>query len=339
MNKNGNILVSIIVPVYNTEQYLKKCIESLINQTYKNIEILLVDDGSTDSSSSICDLYAKKDIRIKVYHKKNEGVSIARNFALDRANGSWITFCDSDDWLHKDTIRECSTFFNESDFIRFYGIHVYKNKEIYKTIPNIKDKEHYLRLLLSRKTGLGVCGGIYSSKLFKKNRFNPKLYMGEDWQVLVMLAQKSEKISILSDYFYFYNRKSESSCCNSSNYSKWINCFEAYKEIKKNLLYSLPKKGYEVEFNTTKVVICFEAFKSISLSKSFFSDYLKCYDELALKGIIPNYAEIIHSKNTILIKVLMLLWSGELIFPLLCSIFKFYRSGNNEKVFNNCSTS
>ena len=95
-------LISIIIPVYNVEQYLSRCIDSVINQTYKNLEIILIDDGSTDDSGEICDEYALKDNRIKVMHKQNGGVSSARNEGLDISKGNYIGFIDSDDFIEKD---------------------------------------------------------------------------------------------------------------------------------------------------------------------------------------------------------------------------------------------
>ena len=95
-------LISIIVPVYNVEQYLDDCLISIINQTYKNIEIILIDDGSTDKSGKICDEYAKKDSRIIVIHKENGGVSSARNAGLRIAKGAYIGFVDPDDWIAED---------------------------------------------------------------------------------------------------------------------------------------------------------------------------------------------------------------------------------------------
>lgn len=104
VNKD-RVLVSIIVPVYNTAKYLRKCIDSLINQTYTNLEILLIDDGSTDDSGTICDLYSTQDKRIKVFHKKNGGVSSARNLGLKGANGYYVTFVDADDWLEPECVN------------------------------------------------------------------------------------------------------------------------------------------------------------------------------------------------------------------------------------------
>ena len=91
--------VTIIIPIYNTERYLKRCLESVISQTYSNLEIILVDDGSTDNSGIICDNYAKKDTRIRVIHQRNSGVSIARNVAIDISQGEYIKFVDSDDTM------------------------------------------------------------------------------------------------------------------------------------------------------------------------------------------------------------------------------------------------
>ena len=92
-------LVSVIIPIYNAEKYVSKCIESIINQSYCRLEILLINDGSTDKSAEICDTYAHMDERIKVIHKLNEGVSSARNLGIDEANGEFLSFVDSDDWL------------------------------------------------------------------------------------------------------------------------------------------------------------------------------------------------------------------------------------------------
>ena len=95
-------LISVIVPIYNVEKYLDRCVDSIINQTYKNLEIILVDDGSPDNCLAICDSWAEKDRRIKVIHKENGGVSSARNSALDIASGDYIGFVDSDDWIEPD---------------------------------------------------------------------------------------------------------------------------------------------------------------------------------------------------------------------------------------------
>ena len=97
-----NSIISVIIPVYNVEKYLSRCIESVLNQTYRNLEIIIVDDGSTDDSLNICRRYEKKDKRIKVIHQDNGGLSSARNKGLMNSTGEYISFVDSDDWLHPD---------------------------------------------------------------------------------------------------------------------------------------------------------------------------------------------------------------------------------------------
>ena len=98
------IEISIIVPVYNTEKYIIRCINSVLKQTFRNWELILIDDGSIDSSGKICDFFQKKDNRIKVIHKKNEGVSIARNLGITLSKGNYITFIDSDDWVDRKSV-------------------------------------------------------------------------------------------------------------------------------------------------------------------------------------------------------------------------------------------
>ena len=100
-----NVKISVIIPVYNVIDFLKECLGSVLNQTYKNLEIILVDDGSTDGSSQICDEYKKKDRRIQVIHKENGGLSDARNAGIKIAQGEYFSFIDSDDWIHEDTYR------------------------------------------------------------------------------------------------------------------------------------------------------------------------------------------------------------------------------------------
>ena len=98
--------ISVIVPIYKVEPYLRRCLDSIVNQTYRNLEIILVDDGSPDNCGNICDEYAQKDLRIEVIHKENGGLSSARNIAIDKANGDYLAFVDSDDWLDTDMF-EC----------------------------------------------------------------------------------------------------------------------------------------------------------------------------------------------------------------------------------------
>ena len=110
-----NDTVSIIVPIYNKEKYLEKCLDSILGQTYRDLEIILVDDGSTDNSLAICQRYAEKDPRIKIYHKPNGGVSSARNLGLEKSTGKYISFVDPDDFIHSEFIERLEMMLVQSD--------------------------------------------------------------------------------------------------------------------------------------------------------------------------------------------------------------------------------
>lgn len=138
--------ITVIVPVYNVDKYLHRCVDSILSQTYTKLEILLIDDGSIDNSSAICDFYAEKDTRIKVYHKENGGVSSARNLGLKKSTGEFVIFCDADDWLSEDYI-------NENDFIDTFDIlqksYAIFNESTQSLICHINVKN---RLLLDKKS-------------------------------------------------------------------------------------------------------------------------------------------------------------------------------------------
>jgi glycosyltransferase involved in cell wall biosynthesis len=126
-----NPKISIIVPLYNTERYLQRCFDSLVNQTLKEIEIILVNDGSTDNSSKICDEYAKRDRRIKVIHKENGGVSSARNTGMELASGEFLAFVDSDDYVTKEYIGRMLEYYKiypDADIVIFGQARVIGNK-------------------------------------------------------------------------------------------------------------------------------------------------------------------------------------------------------------------
>lgn len=108
--------ISVIVPVYNAERYLHRCVDSILSQTFSNFELLLINDGSKDSSGAICDEYAAKDPRVRVFHKENGGVSSARNLGLDNACGEWIAFVDSDDWISENYLESMLVFDTDINF-------------------------------------------------------------------------------------------------------------------------------------------------------------------------------------------------------------------------------
>ena len=206
-------LISVIIPVYNVENYLSRCLDSVLNQTYKNLEIILVDDGSTDSSSLICDEYAEKDGRVKVIHKANEGAAMARNTGLDTATGEYISFVDSDDLINKEMIEKLYAGITENNCdIAVCGYWLYfENKEIdyEKTSRNITEK-----IFLNNETidvfGWSdyVASNSVWSKLVKAELFDgvsfPKFRTAEDLYVTFKLFHKAKKVYATDDKMYYY---------------------------------------------------------------------------------------------------------------------------------------
>ncbi|MBQ9782222.1 MAG: glycosyltransferase family 2 protein [Clostridia bacterium] len=171
-----NDLISVIVPVYNVQKYLPRCIESILNQSYKDIELILVDDGSPDNTGEICDYYAKKDSRVVVIHKENGGVSSARNAGLNIAKGKFINFVDSDDYIPNDSLENLINLQkeNDADLVCCTFERLLQNGNIVQTkfydkvlyIDNIKSEE--VNIFLSNHFR-GPCAKLYRSSILKCN--------------------------------------------------------------------------------------------------------------------------------------------------------------------------
>ena len=206
------MLVSVIVPVYNVESYVAKCIESIVNQTFKDLDIILIDDGSTDSSGSICDRYAEKDKRIKVIHKVNGGVSSARNAGLDIAVGEYIVFVDGDDYINSQMIETLYSVIveNNSDLVMCNYIHVNENgekvgiSELRITQPQVISSDWMLERVSRGWTfGAIIWNKMYKSRLFNELRY-PSLNNGEDEFVSHHVMARAEKAVIIPDVLYYY---------------------------------------------------------------------------------------------------------------------------------------
>lgn len=211
-------LVSVIVPVYNVEKYLSCCLDSIILQTYKNLEIIVVDDGSTDDSGDICDEYAKKDKRIEVIHKKNGGLSDARNAGLNVAKGEYITLIDSDDWVDNDYVEQQVVAIMESGadiIITSHKVHYPKKIIDYATSERaVYGPEEVLeRILYSQGIDLSAWAKLYRAELFYGVKY-PKGRLYEDAATTYKLIDRCKKIAInsVSTYNYRMNDKSISRC-------------------------------------------------------------------------------------------------------------------------------
>ncbi len=210
----SNELVSVIVPIYNVEKYLKKCLDSIIKQTYTNLEIILIDDGSSDRCGEICDIYAQKDSRILVIHKENGGVSEARNKGIDRSIGRYIVFVDADDYIEEDMIEKlyCAVLKYDADIAccaQF--IETKKKRKIQNNGSEFCENGEQIlgRMLLFDQIDTGPCAKIYGSHLFASIRY-PIKRRYEDMGTIYKLFAASEKIVHISYVGYHYVMHNES---------------------------------------------------------------------------------------------------------------------------------
>lgn len=209
-------LISLIVPVYNSEKDLRRCLDSLIGQTYQNLEIILIDDGSTDSSGAICDEYAAKDSRIVCVHQPNGGVSKARNRGLSMARGAYINFPDSDDYLELDTFAYLMTRIEEygCEAVNFETFVTYPDREIPHQLPEkyygLHDTEGAHRVML---VGEPFCANkLYARELVEGLRFREDIFRGEDSLFAHLALDRAEKIWFDNRPLYHYVQSEESAC-------------------------------------------------------------------------------------------------------------------------------
>ena len=215
-------LVSIILPIYKVEKYLPECLESVINQTYKNLEIILVDDGSPDNCGKICDEYAKNDKRIKVVHKKNGGVSSARNAGIEVSTGEWVYFCDPDDVIEKNLIKlALSTALSDETDICFFDYEDFNGNGSVKKYALVSDKSLFkntdnLETLITYFSAMGnIWDFIIRANIIKnKIKFDESISFSEDELFKFQIYGQINSFSYLHKVLYHY-RISENSACSS----------------------------------------------------------------------------------------------------------------------------
>lgn len=227
-------LISIVVPIYNVEKYLRKCVESLLQQTYKNIQIILVDDGSTDESGKIADEYAEKHEQIEVYHKINGGLSDARNYGIKYAKGEYLCFIDSDDWVAADmvavlyqNIKKYDADVSEAQYIRVDNEDVIADdlEEQVKVFDNIQASLNLRNYHLNQI--------VAWNKMYKKSCFNDILFpfgkIHEDEFTTYKIIYNSKKIVVSNKILFFY-RNTPNSIVNKKITKKRLHVLEAYDE-------------------------------------------------------------------------------------------------------------
>lgn len=239
--------ISIIVPVYNVERYLRRCLDSIAAQTFADWECICVDDGSPDGSGKILDEYAANDSRFRAIHKENGGVSSARNAGLDAAKGEWIAFVDADDWVERDYLKSWYPAVEKNDYdIAFANIiDEFENHSVniteeideipHKNIPRFLSQEYL--------GGLWVTF-IKRQLLFRNNvSFDNGIFFWEDFLLKIQILSVAKKALYVNKYVYHYNRMNEESACQKISRKK---CESMMRAVKKTELILKEKKLYKI---------------------------------------------------------------------------------------------
>jgi len=235
--------VSIVIPIYNVEKYITKCITSVIEQDYENLEIILVNDGSTDKSGEIAKKNANHDSRIKYFEKKNGGLSSARNYGLNRATGEFIAFIDSDDWIEKNYVSKNIEFTRNynCDMVISNIKYIYENGHIKSRVPQIKKnmvlncKEAINEQFLGNMYKFHIVNKFCKTSLYKDNNiFFPKDKIYEDMFTSYKLILKSKKIGLISDSLYNYLQDRKGSILNTRFNMNRFDILDALNEIINN---------------------------------------------------------------------------------------------------------
>lgn len=314
----NNPLISIIVPVYNVEKYIHRCIDSIISQNLTDWECILVDDGSPDNCPSICDEYAKKDFRIKVIHQQNKGVSSARNTGLDVASGHYIAFVDSDDWIDPEMYEKMlnAIITSQSDIVLCGTIYEFKKNNflknritrVNKLLVRQKFLKYFCKLRIQSKKGMllhSPFNKLYTKKLFDNSRFDAAFSMGEDYILNLDIYSKVNSIFLLNKCFYHYCYNDDSAC-NIYNDKKIFDQIELIKKTydfynkNKMNLFSADDYASTIVFQVKKrVYLNLEKADKLLLNKEF--EMLKKY--CTLKFILKS---IIHPRKMLGLMILRL---------------------------------
>ena len=295
MSNYGNELISIIVPVYNVEKYLEKCVNSIVNQTYKNLEIILVDDGATDSSGKLCDELAKIDNRIKVYHKENGGLSDARNYGVEKSTGEYIGFVDSDDYIDAEMYEKLYEAIKKEnvDVAECNLKIIYPDREELFTEQNyynVCTKQEYLEEYLKIEKIFGsACVRLIKSDIAKKLKFPVgKLY--EDTYYAYGLINVADSYVIMDAPYYNYLMR-ENSITNARFNPRIFDLIEIVEEFHNTVYENYP--GLEEAADCRRMYAYFSVLNSILLEENYRDN--EYYSEI-LSYFKRNYISLLKNK-------------------------------------------
>lgn len=312
MNKieNPEPLISIIVPAYNVEKYIGKCLESIICQTYKKIEVLVINDGSPDQSGRIADDFSRRDSRLRVIHTDNRGVSTARNLGIDESKGNFIAFVDGDDWLSPDFVEYMIRI------TRVTGSNFAMSKKCFKSPKEEQTAEDKIEkysadqaaaALLYPYIEIGCWNKLFSREFLINNniRFPIKFFMGEGLNFIVKAAELSNCVGVGSRKVYYYRKDNMESATTKVSVEKFINALAAIENIRKNS--TLNTLIFRVALDFHQYLTTFYALKAILLTgteKKFPVEYKQWRQ--AVKG---NALRMMKAEVSILLKTRILFYS------------------------------
>ena len=304
--------VSIIIPVYNVEKYLKKCIKSCLSQSYKNIEVIAIDDGSTDSSAMILDEIQKQEKKLRVIHKKNSGVSSARNTGLDIARGDYIIFVDADDYLSTDAVEYMIGIVKKThaDFGILKNCFTSKDQKQFDDSITSITNEDAVSLLLGLDMELGCWNKIYSKSMLEENniRFNEELFYGEGLYFIIEVAQSAKNIGLGNKSVYYYRKNNLLSATSSFNYKKFENGEKSLIKVKDELkiknkrIFDTWSYHYSM-FAQNVLISCINNKKHIKNYKEIKREWRKKFNKYFGKIIFSKYIDIYEKIKLIIIRI------------------------------------
>lgn len=280
-------LISVIVPVYNVEQYLEACVKSIREQSYKNLEIILVDDGSTDYSGGLCDRLALLDQRIRVIHKKNEGLASARNAGIDIASGQYLGFVDSDDWIEINMYRDLMVGINRNRCpiaccgrVLCYGEKYRKKVYTLDKLQVWESKEIIARLLTWDYIDSSACDKLFEKKLFDDIRF-PEGRLHEDLFVMHKILDRAKKVVHIGMEKYYYRQRVGGLTRNAYSHKK-MDLLDVVEEVDHDIMKKYPElKEQLYSFCLVNVNIVVYQFRQ---SKEKFPE-----DEIRMFNLLRKY--------------------------------------------------
>ena len=319
---NNQPLVSVIMPAYNCESFLSESIESVISQSYKNWELLIVNDGSTDCTSKIIDDYSENDPRIKGFHRKNEGVSVARNYALNQISGDYVTFIDSDDVYHSNRLKRMLQVFEQhmncdivfSRHKEFTGKLNIDVKEVIGTKKVVISDNDILKEVISDSKKHFMCNMMIKSEIAREEKFAP-IRFAEDFCYIRDCAWHCKQMAVLDEVLYFYRRDNENAMTSNFFSEKYIS---DYMKLVENIYdfcadHKLKDDFYRMIVAHEYSQNCMRIRKSTSYSK-----FVTCMNDKKFREGI-GFADA--SKCTLFEKVLFGMIKYKIYIPFACWVW------------------